>query len=120
MERHLWTFHDGAAFQEVRPGFRRQVITGDETMLCLWRINGGLGPTPYAPHLDNEQFGLIVAGQLDFRIGSEERHVLGPGDVYWAPKGFPHGDSRFVGDAAHGETWILDMFVPPRDEYRDG
>lgn len=109
---------DDDEFQEVRPGFRRRIITGDEIMLCFWRIAAGSGPTPYDSHPDNEQFGIILAGTLDFRISSDERDRLEPGDIYWAPKGTDHGDSLFIGDPAHGEVWILDLFVPPREEYR--
>lgn len=113
-------FNDDSAFQEVRPGFRRRIITGDQMMLCFWRIREWVAPTPYDNHPDNEQFGIVIAGNLDVRIGSDERSLLRPGDVYWAPKGTDHGDSKFVGDPAHGETWILDLFAPPRDDYRDG
>jgi uncharacterized cupin superfamily protein len=98
-EPKIWHFGDDD-FREVRPGMRRRIY------------NGG--------HPDNEQFGLIIAGQLDFRLGSDQRRLLGPGDVYYAPKNIPHGDSHFIGDPATGETWILDIFSPVREEYRDG
>jgi mannose-6-phosphate isomerase-like protein (cupin superfamily) len=110
---------DESAFKEVRPGFRRRIITGNDIMLCFWRIEEGRGPTPYDNHPDNEQFGIILAGKLDFRIDSDERDTLEPGDVYWAPKGTDHGDSLFIGDPEHGEVWILDLFVPPREDYRE-
>lgn len=113
-------FDDDNAFREIQPGFRRRVIEGDDVMLCFWRIKEGSGPTPYDNHPDNEQFGIVMAGKLDFRINSAERRVLGPGDSYWAAKGVDHGDSLFIGDPEHGETWILDIFVPSREEYRNG
>src|ERR1051325_702267 len=104
-------YFDEASFSEVKPGFRRRIITGDALMLCYWRIRTGAGPTPYDNHPDNEQFGLVIKGQLDFRIGSAERRLLGPGDTYWAPMGFDHGDSQFIGDPETGETWILAIFT---------
>ena len=107
-------------FKEVRPGFRRRILTGNGLMLCFWRIEEGRGPTPYDGHAENEQFGVVLRGELDFRIGSSERSVLRPGDAYWAPVAHPHGDSHFRGDKDLGETWILDVFAPPREEYRDG
>ncbi len=119
MNPHIWPFDDDG-FREVRPGMRRRVFNGDNVSLCFWRIADGYGPTPYDGHPDNEQFGLIVAGQLDFRIGSEHRDLLGPGDIYYAPKNLPHGDSRFMGDKEHGEVWIVDIFSPVREEYRGG
>jgi mannose-6-phosphate isomerase-like protein (cupin superfamily) len=116
----IWTF-DERAYRESAPGMTRRVFTGDGMSLAFWRIKDGAGPTPYDGHPNNEQFGLIIAGQLDFRIGSEERTVLGPGDVYWAPKNMPHGDSRFIGDPNRSnEVWILDVFQPVREEYRNG
>lgn len=116
----IWT-DDDDAFVETSPGMRRRIFNGNGMSMCLWRIKDGAGPTPYGGHPDNEQFGLIIAGQLDFRIGSEERVTLGPGDVYWAPKDMPHGDSRFIGDPdRNNEVWILDVFQPVREEYRNG
>ncbi|MCG5217641.1 cupin domain-containing protein [Streptosporangium soli] len=119
MTDHVWRFEDVSAFKEIKPGFKRRIYTGDGLMLTFWRIREGAGPTPYDCHPDNEQFGMIIKGQLDFRIGSDERRLLKPGDVYWAPKGFMHGDSQFIGDPEHGETWILDIFTPPREDYRE-
>lgn len=116
---YVWAFDD-AAYKEVRPGFKRRIFTGDGLMLCFWRIAEGVDPTPYDGHPNNEQFGVVLKGQLDFRIGSEERSLLKPGDVYWAPTNYPHGDSKFIGDEKHGETWILDVFAPPREDYRHG
>jgi cupin domain len=107
-------------FREVRPGMRRRIFNGDALSLCFWRIKEEAGPTPYGGHPDNEQFGLIIAGELDFRLGSERRELLRPGDIYHAPRNMPHGDSKFIGDPKHGETWILDIFSPPREEYRGG
>jgi hypothetical protein len=107
-------------FREHSPGFRRRIFNGENMSLCFWRIKDGVGPTVYGGHEDNEQFGLIIAGQLDFRLGSDQRDLLKPGDVYYAPKQYPHGDSHFIGDPAHGEVWILDIFSPVREEYRNG
>jgi mannose-6-phosphate isomerase-like protein (cupin superfamily) len=116
---HIWSFDD-ASFKEARPGMRRAIYNGDNLSLCFWRIADGYGPTPYDGHPDNEQFGLIIAGQLDFRLGSNDRQLLKPGDVYYAPRNMPHGDSRFIGDPNHGEVWIMDIFSPVREEYRNG
>ena len=118
-DAEIWRFDDDA-FRDSAPGMKRRIMNGDGMSLCFWRIKSGTGPTPYAGHPQNEQFGLIIAGQLDFRIGSDERQLLGPGDVYWAPKNMPHGDSKFIPDPRTGETWILDIFSPVREEYRGG
>jgi mannose-6-phosphate isomerase-like protein (cupin superfamily) len=115
-------FFDDDAFDATeRDGFRRRVVTGDAMQLCFWRIRGGATGSYLHHHTDNEQLGIVVRGALDFRIGdadSDERVVLREGDVYLAPRGVWHGDSVFHGDEVYGECWILDVFVPPRDDLR--
>jgi mannose-6-phosphate isomerase-like protein (cupin superfamily) len=117
----IWNYDESAFHETATPGMQRRIMNGEGMSLSFWRIKSGVGPTPYGGHPENEQFGLIIAGHLDFRIGSDERVLLGPGDVYWAPKDMPHGDSVFIGDPTkNDEVWILDIFHPVRDEYRNG
>lgn len=122
IERQLvWFFDDGAFVETDRPGFRRRIVDGEHLQLCFWRIAGGSTGSFLHHHPDNEQLGIVIRGQLDFRIGEEdttERTVLGPGDVYLAPKSVWHGDSVFIGDDEYGECWILDVFAPPRGDLR--
>lgn len=117
-------FLEDDAFRDTdRPGFRRRIINGDGLQLCFWRIAGGAVGSFIHRHPDHEQLGIVVRGQLDFRIGDEHdptRVVLGPGEIYLAPKGVWHGDSIFVGDEEHDEVWILDVFHPVREELRHG
>jgi mannose-6-phosphate isomerase-like protein (cupin superfamily) len=117
-------FYDDDEFTETdRAGFRRRVITGELLQLCFWRIAGGATGSFLHHHVDQEQLGVIVRGKLDFRIGEpddETRTVLGPGEVYLAPRSVWHGDSVFVGDDELNEVWILDVFAPPREDLRHG
>ena len=117
-------FFDEEAFGETdRPGFRRRVITGDSLQLCFWRITGGTEGSFLHHHPDQEQIGIVVRGELDFRIGSEdttERTRLRAGEIYLAPRGVWHGDSVFIGDEELDEVWILDVFAPPREDLRGG
>lgn len=117
-------FYDDAAFVDTdRPGFRRRVITGESLQLCFWRIKGGAEGSVIHHHTQHEQLGIVVRGQLDFRIGAEdmpERTVLGPGEVYLAPRSVWHGDSVFIGDDELDEVWILDVFAPPREDLVGG
>lgn len=123
LANHYCHFFDDAAFKETeRAGFRQRVITGDRLQLCFWRIAGGATGSYLHHHTDNEQLGIVVRGQLDFRIGQpddEHRVVLSAGDCYLAPQHVWHGDSLFIGDVEYGECWILDVFAPPRDDLRD-
>ena len=115
-------FFETDKFMETdRPGFRRSVITGENIQLCFWRIKGGAKGSIMHKHDEQEQLGIVVRGQLDFRIGerdTEERVVLGPHEVYLASRGVWHGDSTFIGDDQFDECWILDVFSPPRDDLR--
>jgi hypothetical protein len=122
--QYCYFFEEDRFLPTDRAGFRRRVITGDALQLCFWRIAGGATGSFLHHHVDHEQLGIVVRGKLDFRIGDDEetkeRVVLGPGEVYLAPKAVWHGDSVFVGDDEYDECWILDVFAPPRDDLRDG
>ena len=117
-------FYDDDTFNETdRPGFRRRVINGELLQLCFWRIAGGASGSVLHHHTTQEQFGIIVRGKLDFRIGEQDdqtRVVLGPGEIYLAPRSVWHGDSIFIGDDELNEVWILDVFAPPREDLLNG
>ena len=61
----------------------------------------------------NEQCGLVIEGEVTFRIGDEER-VLGPGGTW-----------RIVGDTPHSVVTgpdgavVIDVFAPARDDWDD-
>ena len=116
-------FFDDELFEPTqRDGFRRRVIDGDMLQLWFWRIKGGATGSILHRHDDQEQVGTIMRGKLDFRIGDPDdptRVVLGPGEVYIAPKGVWHGESLFIGDDELDEVWILDVFTPPRKDARN-
>jgi quercetin dioxygenase-like cupin family protein len=115
-------FEDDEFIETDRPGFRRRVLTGDNLQLCFWRIAGGATGSYLHKHDEHEQLGIIVRGALDFLIDSDsensERQIIGENQVYLAPAGVWHGDSLFVGDDELNECWILDIFSPPRDDFR--
>jgi quercetin dioxygenase-like cupin family protein len=115
-------FFDDDAFHDTdRVGFRRRIISGEHLQLCFWRIAGGATGSFMHQHEAHEQLGVIMRGALDFRIGepdTDERSVLREGDVYLAPATIWHGDSIFIGDDEYGECWILDVFAPPRADFR--
>jgi quercetin dioxygenase-like cupin family protein len=61
----------------------------------------------------NEQFGVVIEGEVTFRVGAEER-VLGPGGTW-----------RILGDTPHsvvtgrGGAVVIDAFAPARDDWDD-
>ncbi len=120
-EQYCHFFDEDEFLETERPGFRRRVISGDRLQLCFWRIKGGAEGSYLHKHNDHEQLGIVTRGRLEFQIGSdnpEERVVIGPNQVYFAPPGTWHGDSVFVGDDEFDECWIIDVFSPPRDDLR--
>jgi hypothetical protein len=117
-------FYENEKFNDTdRAGFRRRVINGELLQLFFWRISGGSSGSVLHHHPQQEQIGIIVRGNLDFRIGEPDdktRVTLGPGEIYLAPRSVWHGDSVFVGDDELNEVWILDVFSPPREDLLNG
>ena len=122
-DQYCYFFDDDAFRATDRAGFRRRVITGEHLQLCFWRIAGGAQGSFLHHHPEHEQLGIVVRGQLDFRIGDPDdatRTVLGAGEIYLAPTNVWHGDSVFIGDEEFDEVWILDVFSPVREDLRNG
>ena len=117
---YCYYLEDALFLDTQRPGFRRRIIDGENLQLWFWRIDGGSHGSILHHHDDQEQLGMVIRGSLDFRIGDPDdptRVVLGPGEIYLAPKGVWHGESVFNGDNELNEVWILDVFSPPRKDY---
>ena len=96
--------------KELAPGVHVRTIWGEKVMMCLVEIAPGSEvPSHMHPH---EQAGMIMQGRVDFTIGGETRR-LGQGDSYVIPGGVPH---RVV--PVDGWALALDIFSPPREEYK--
>ena len=102
---------------------------GDLTPILVWdgvvarRIQGEqltmavveLGPDAIVPshRHANEQCGLVIEGEVTFRIADEER-VLGPGGMW-----------RIIGDTPHSVVTgpegavVVDVFAPARHDWDD-
>ena len=61
----------------------------------------------------NEQCGLVIEGEVTFRIGEEERH-FGPGGTWRILSNVPH--SVVTGPAG---AVVIDVFAPARDDWGD-
>jgi len=92
------------------PGFQMQAIVGGDMMGNWVRIE----PNTEMPRHQHpqEQFGVMLEGHLELTIGDETR-LLGPGTAYTIPGGVPH-HARTHDDGC----LVLDIFSPPRDDYR--
>lgn len=102
---------DEAKVVEMLPGvIRRTLNEGKHMMVCELTISEGAEvPLHTHPH---EQCGYLVSGRMTFWLG-EEKLELGPGDTWAVPGGVEHGV------LAHSPVVAIDIFSPPRDEYRD-
>ena len=85
---------------------------GDKVMISIIE-NAPHAVVPLHSHSEHEQAGIILQGEFDMTIGGEKRRVK-PGDAYVIPSGVEH---KLEG--ADGWALALDVFGPPRDEYKD-
>ena len=105
-------FFDPAEIQrrELAPGVMLRPLWGDKIMMSLVEIEPrGVVPNHSHPH---EQAGLVLQGEFDFTIGGETKR-LRQGDAYVIPGGVEHS---LVG--SDGWSLALDIFNPPREEYK--
>jgi quercetin dioxygenase-like cupin family protein len=93
----------------IRAGMKARLINGARATLAVIDIE----PNGVAEehHHENEQLGLIVAGELTLRIAGESR-ALQPGDVYSIPSDVPH-DAKA---GPQGAT-VVDVFIPVRADW---
>lgn len=103
--------YDPSLAVEMVPGVSRTMMTVGSGSMAV-RIDakkGGTVPLHTHPH---EQIGFLISGKASFQIGDEIRE-LSPGDAYSVPGGVEHGVPNVEEDSV-----FLDIFSPPREEYR--
>jgi quercetin dioxygenase-like cupin family protein len=109
-----WVFnlHDDAQGipRTLAEGITTRIFPGDQAMLSVVRIEPHSVGTPHSH--PQEQWGVMLEGALTRIQGGEEAAVVA-GDFWRTPGGVEH--SVRTGD--EGAT-VLDVFAPPRDEYR--
>jgi len=91
---------------DVGSGVSMRVLAGERLLLSYVTIEPH-GVAPVHVHTE-EQLGVVVSGSCEFELDGVTR-TLGPGDLYHAPPGVPHGAR--TGDEA---CVIVDLFSPPR------
>jgi quercetin dioxygenase-like cupin family protein len=96
---------------EMFAGVHRKTLSyGENAMICQITFAPG-GYVPLHDH-PNEQTGYVISGILRLTIG-EDVLILEPGETYVIPGNTPH-------DATADEpTVVLDIFSPPREDYKD-
>jgi quercetin dioxygenase-like cupin family protein len=96
---------------QVWEGVVARRVQGDRLTLAVVELApNAVVPEHRHPH---EQCGLVIEGEVRFRIADEERE-LGPGGTW-----------RILGDTPHGVVAgpegavVIDVFAPPRDDWSD-
>ena len=95
--------------REIAPGFHGKMIHSESMTMAYWRIEKDSRlPEHSHPH---EQVVNMLSGQFELILDGTSHHLTS-GDVLVIPSNVPH--SGF----ATGDAQILDVFSPPRDDYR--
>ena len=109
MSRYFFSQSDGAR-HAIFPGVQIRTVWGTGLMLSLVELE----PRAHVAEHDHphEQMGMMLQGRAEFVVGGERR-VLGPGDLYLIPGGVRHQVT-----ALDEPVRVLDVFNPPREEYK--
>ncbi len=98
--------------KELAPGVEARLAWGENIMLSFVELGpGGLVPPHSHPH---EQGGLCLEGAMEFTIGGETR-IIRKGQGWMIPGGVVHAVR-----ALESGCLALDIFSPPREDYKQG
>ena len=110
MELSYFLSSDDAVQREISPGVSLRTMWGDKIMMSLVELDAN-SEVPLHSH-PNEQAGLVLDGEFEFTVG-EERKIVKKGEFYIIPGGIKH---KVV--AGQMPSRALDIFSPPRDDYK--
>jgi len=96
---------------QVWEGVVARRVMGEKVTLAVVELTAD-SVVPEHRH-PNEQCGLVIEGEVTFRIGDEER-VLGPGGTWRILADTPHSVVTGPGGAV-----VVDVFAPARDDWAD-
>ena len=91
-------------------GIKTRIFPGQNVMLSVVRMEPHSSGTIHSH--PEEQWGVLLEGEC-IRIQAGEERTMKAGDFWCTPGGVMHG----VRTGAVGAV-VLDIFSPPRDEYR--
>jgi quercetin dioxygenase-like cupin family protein len=97
-------------FRELAPGLTARIFAGEQAMLSVVTIAPNTTGTMH--HHPEEQWGVLLEGSAIRFQGGEEIAVK-TGDFWRTPGNVPH-TMRAGPDGAR----VLDIFSPPRSEYK--
>ena len=96
--------------RELSKGMSTRIFPGDQAMVSVVRIEAGArGKTHSHPQ---EQWGVLLEGS-GVRTQGGEKFTVTKGDFWRTP-----GDVEHTFEAGTEGAIVLDIFAPPREEYR--
>jgi mannose-6-phosphate isomerase-like protein (cupin superfamily) len=98
--------------QQVLPGILIRTVWGERIMLSFLDFQEAGATVPPHQHV-HEQMGMGLEGEFELVIGGEAR-IIRAGDAYLIPSGVEHSATAIGGPAR-----ALDIFSPPREEYKN-
>jgi quercetin dioxygenase-like cupin family protein len=104
---HRW---DEIALEKLTELVSRKIIAGEREMLVQTYLKRG-ALVPVHSHV-SEQMTYVLQGALKFRIGDEE-FVVREGEVLYIASALAHQAEALE------DTFELDVFSPPRNEWLD-
>ena len=111
-QQQFFNLHDlsqGIA-RDLADGVRTRIFPGENVMVSVVRISPNRAGEIHSH--PQEQWGVMLEGS-GVRIQDGVEHPVKSGDFWQTPGNIPHG---FRGGP--GGALILDIFSPPRDEYK--
>jgi quercetin dioxygenase-like cupin family protein len=99
--------------QSLLPGITIRTVCGERIMLSFLDFAEAGATVPLHQHV-HEQMGMGLEGEFELVIGGEAR-IIRAGDAYLIPSGVEHSAT-----AVGGPARALDIFSPPREEYKQG
>ena len=93
----------------VWDGIRARRVEGDQVTLAIVELDPN-AEVPEHTH-PSEQNGMVIRGQMRFRVGDEER-LLGPGGTWRILGGVPH-----TATAGPDGAVVIDVFSPIRADW---
>ncbi len=97
-------------FRDLAPGLTTRIFPGDQAMLSVVEVAPNSEGKVH--HHPEEQWGVMLEGS-GIRVQGDEEIPVKAGDFWRTPGNVPH-TMRAGSDGAR----ILDIFAPPRPEYR--
>jgi len=106
----MFAYRSDAMPVKMVPGVTRRTLSTSERMMLIDVVleKGAVVPFHSHPH---EQIGYLASGRVLFEMG-DERRELAAGDSWLVPPNVPHQVTALEPSVA------IDVFSPPREEYR--